>query len=251
VGYQWGYKNSFPGTEAAYWNPEVTDHYSKGTIFNATGTSPCNGTGLQFEYGRLHFGLGNISTATGNVNTITNDYMLYSTANQHWPHWNLEQALYLSRWVGYEGHLKAYFGTPRGVIGPYNLYNSFTLPTWFASPSGGCTSAGCHWQIYQSQLYYGLLEYTIFGETVGIVLSAGSPSAPSTAGGADLGLHYVQGDPTCQTPGLNSKDCGVITWHDFIAHDTTASFPTGDQRTYQTTYLLGTPAQLADLGYTT
>jgi hypothetical protein len=237
IGYQWGYKNSFPGTAALDWNPIVSDHLQHGGLVGPqTNFSPCAGTGYMFDYGKVHYGLGTSYTILGNAVALTNQYQLQSQYNQFWSQWALEQAMYLSKNVATMGNLRMYFawknGTHTGPVYPYQ--NSFSVP---GASSSACGYDGC--QFHLSNLSYMVMVWNIFGLDVGVAIPTSSIAQP---------LLNTETHTYCAD--VNNPVCGSISLHLYQTVENNHSRTTGQVNSYGVDYRVGTNTQLGLLGFT-
>ncbi len=237
-GYQWGFSTVYNTNKtytlnATNWAPNYTDR------FDLFGTSPCelydsvSNPTLMFDEGKMKLLALRRWTPDGFAIAITNAYSLRSTVDQYWRDYLPAHAFYLNRGVAREHNLRLYLVGPTWSEGPILPYQTgLTVQhAWL----GYDTANNPSWVIDASA------SYAVFVWQIGD-LDAGV--AIPLVNGANMSLEETV---YCDDP-LNDA-CGSIRWLTLQHMTLNAAFPLGSIRTYEFSYFVGTPQQLAYLGF--
>jgi hypothetical protein len=237
-GYQWGYSTAYTTKKSdtltsVNWAPNDSD--SLGLI----GTSPCesfnntNNPVVRFDEGQMNITSSRRWTPTGYAVNVTNAYSLRSLVNQHWSQYLPTQAIYFSRTVARQQMLRLYLISPTWVEGPIDPYHvGFSIRhAQLVVDSAGNPS----WLVAEDAAY-AVFIWRISGLDVAMVIPLGY--------GANLSL-----EQQVYCDDANNDTCGSIRWITNAAMYQNAIFTEGSVRAYPFEYLIGTPQQLAYLGY--
>lgn len=236
VPYQWGYQNDYHELAAFHWNPVVSDHIHPGHDFSrSVATSPFDGSGYLLDDGRLHIGTSTIAAGAGIAVDITNQYTLRSRHAQSWQWWAAEQALYLNKKVAREHDLRVFLcgSSRRWFEGPIRPYDNYVV-------HHGCSSCDDK-QCFSTTdaLSFVLLIWEVHGQDIAIAVI---PSKETSYGHLNMNRMVYGQDST-------DDRNGSIDWHTIVELLEPAHFQKNAERAYQVRYIVGTPAQLAILGY--
>jgi hypothetical protein len=190
--------------------------------------------GFHFDDGRGSIIATPIETSYGNVIHITNSYQLKSNENQYWGFVGVDQSLYLNGVVAVQSNLQIVLvGKSGWVEGPIHPTGKFSI----SHGAGGCTNSGCSYET-GSDVAYVLLSYTIGSQSYGVVIVESDSRAVIIANGA----------PYC-TPTDDPANCGAVQIHSFLTSDKPVGILNGEIRNYQMEYYVGSPLQLAAIGF--
>lgn len=244
---QWGLAQSFsqPSSSsllAVDWAPRYTDTWTQPNG-SSVGTTPCEpfDSGLNpsvaFNAGAVDWTAQVLPTAAGSAVHLSACYSQMSLANQYWAFYRPWYAQYFSRRIASEHDLRVYLGGPTWSEGPIRpQHPGFSV--LHGSRDGNATPSGMwDWWNLASDTQYILLVWRVGNNDLGVAVSLQGEGA------------WLRMEETiyCDDPG--NQDCGSIDIATVGPGTPNASFPVGSLRTHCQSYHMGSPAELASLGF--
>lgn len=256
---QFGFAATMNDLRQVDWSPMWTDHldfYQPSAPSQAN--TPCFGIGHRHFDGQFSRIMDYVTTPAGGKvvrTTFTSRYR--SRAAQQFKAWESEQALYMTRTAAVQGNLRAYF------MGPAREWASKELPTtsneWFSKEDGHCNEYVKNdnsWDSLRSGCRPAGVSYVVLRWNVGskdlamaIVRDGGAPFMAELDQARALTCKNAE-DPKCGNLELHN----MLSYHDEEGvsegwHERVRSFSKNQEFEDKVHYLVGSPQELADLGF--
>ena len=243
----WGYEAPLRATEAdgfiqQSWLPLFSDDRRRAgaSPAQAVGTSPCYNTGTHIGDGK--FSLNYQRVVAGPGSTITR--LLYGYLVRHriltdWQRFQFDYGMYFNP---QNRDMRLYFPGRDHLIGPIHPYEDLSDTPREQVRNVVCNAGDC--MVATVPISYAVLIWPVHGKDIAIAIHCVNP--------ADKFDGFLRFRPhvTC----ADGIKCGGVQWHsevrDTALHpDQRHVFHAGDITQYQLIYDIGTPSELARLGY--
>ena len=206
----------------------------------AIGTSPCYNTGIRIGDGK--FSLTYRPVRVGRGNTITRlvyGYLVRHRISTDWQRFQFDYGIYFDP---QNRDLRVYFPGKGQLVGPVYPYRDLSATPREQVRNVVCEAGDC--LVATVPISYAVLIWSVHGENLAIAIHRANPGEKFD------GFLRFRPHVTC----TDGARCGGVQWHAEVADtalhpDQKHEFKAGDITRYQLVYDIGTPAELAQLGY--
>ena len=260
---RWGFQSTFKELNQTDWVPLYSDREERLQDGAITKASPCFNIGRKFLDGQVDVTLDTISTPQGaKLPRATKVYRVRSKEDLELKDWVAEQALTLSKTAAAEGNLRVY------LVGHQRKWASSGLQPFRAGfvekADARCDSVYVKdddsLKTLRSECETGAIAYAVFVWNVGGKDFAMAVS--NEAGRAFVGNLQMQKAVSCREPDAYDPwpKCGSLEWRSRLSLLTTMGeqrdsgytefFKKNEPTDYRMYYIVGTPQELVELGFT-
>lgn len=260
---RWGFQANFKELKQTDWVPLYTDREERLQDGAITKASPCFNIGRKFLDGQMEITLDTISTPQGaKLPRATKLYRVRSREDLELKDWVAEQALTLSKTAAAEGNLRVY------LVGHQRKWASSGLQphkAGFVEKSDARCEAAfvkdddslktLRNECETAAIAYAVFVWNVGGKDIGVAIS-------NEAGRAFVGNLQMQKAVSCREPDAYDPwpKCGSLEWRSRLSLLTTMGesrdpggvefFKKEEPTEYRMYYIVGTPQELVELGFT-
>jgi hypothetical protein len=241
-GYQWGYGGSYSiggsGFQQENWIPLATDNIGE------PGTSPCDHTSNYFANGQFSHQINIVPGTAGTVIRISEINRIQAITTQRWAQYVVDQGIYFRKSAILRGNCRVYLATPAGLItGPIELCRNGGLrgnvgpavEKLYPRQIGGVID---ELDAATYPLSYAVIVWSVAGQDIGMAIHPKQKDQPFSA-------VFAYGERrTCRLP---VDFCGGAHWHSKL--NAPVSWAAGETREFAMEYDIGTPDELAGVGF--
>lgn len=252
----WGYESDFrhstgktSGLIQKDWTPLHSDAYRNSVVTSEAPevfTCPGYHSGFRLGDGKTHITSDVVPTEAGDVLRVRNTHLLRSRSDQEWSGFQVHQGLYMLHDIGAQADVRLYYFAANGAVlaGPIRLADPYDTEI----PHSKNIVSNDRFQRFGTRpIAYAVLVWTVGPDDIAMAIHMSDPATPF------LGTCRTR-YPLCPPEANPANQCGNIQWHTQFYppipfQDEETTFERGGEYSWEVVYDLGTPEQLAQLGF--